>query len=162
MAKGIWGHVTSTGLGRLPKPGSARWRVWKVVQDANTRVYRLSGGRIGGRYDDAPVLILHHVGRRTGERRETPLIYLQDGEDIVVVGSMGGSPKHPAWYLNVRDRPECVAVEIRGRRTPVDVRHAAPEERERLWPALLEMWPAWQDYTRRTEREFPILILSPR
>ena len=162
MNKGIWGRFTSSGLGRLPKPGSARWHVWKAIQDTNTRLYRLTGGRVGGRYDDAPVLILHHVGRRSGEPRETPLIYLQDGDDIVIVGSMGGSPKNPAWYLNVRDRPEDVAVEIKGRRTAMDVRHATEAERGRLWPRLLEMWPAWEDYTRRTEREFPILILSPR
>ncbi len=122
----------------------------------------MSGGRIGGRYDNAPVCILHHVGRRSGESRQTPLIYLADGDDIVIVGSMGGSPKHPAWYLNVRDRPDDVALEIKGRRTPMAVRQATDEERERLWPALLEMWPAWEDYTRRTDREFPVLILTPR
>jgi F420H(2)-dependent quinone reductase len=162
MAKGIWGRLTSSDLGRMPKPGTPLWPVWKLIQDTNTRLYRLSGGRIGGRYDKAPVLILHHVGRKSGEKRQTPLIYLQDGEAIVIVGSMGGSPKHPAWYLNVRDRPEDVAVEIRGKRRPVGVRQATAQERERLWPSLLEMWPAWQDYTRRTEREFPILVLTPK
>ena len=160
--KGVWGKFTSSDLGRMPKPGTPAWTIWRAIQDANTFLYRLSGGRVGGRYDRAPVLILHHVGRKSGERRETPLIYLRDGEDIVIVGSMGGSPKHPAWYLNVRDRPEDVAVEIKGTRRPVRARHATPEERERLWPELLEMWPAWEDYTRRTEREFPVLILTPR
>lgn len=121
----------------------------------------MTKGRVGGQFDDAPVLILHHVGRRSGERRQTPLIYLRDGEDLVVVGSMGGSPKHPAWYRNVRDAPD-VEVEIRGRRHPVRAREADAAERERLWPALLEMWPAWEDYTRRTERAFPVLILTPR
>ena len=160
--KGPWGNLTSSDLGRMPKPGTPQWRVWKLIQDTNTRLYRLSGGRIGGRFDRAPVLILHHVGRKSGEARETPLVYLRDGEDIVIVGSMGGSPKHPAWFLNVRDRPDDVVVEIRGTRTPVRARLATPDERERLWPALLEMWPAWEDYTRRTEREFPILILTAR
>jgi deazaflavin-dependent oxidoreductase (nitroreductase family) len=159
--KGIWGKFTSSDLGRIPKPGTPLFRVWKVIQDTNTRLYRLSGGRIGGKYDDAPVLILHHVGRKSGQPRETPLIYLQDGDDIVIVGSMGGSEKHPAWYFNVRDRPDEVEVEIKGRRTPVAPRRVTPEERERLWPALLEMWPAWEAYTKRTDREFPVLILSP-
>ena len=161
MGKGVWGKLTSSALARMPRRGAARWYAWKAVQDANTKLYRLSGGRIGGRYDRAPVLILHHVGRKSGERRETPLVYLQDGDDIVVVGSMGGSPSHPAWYLNVRDRPDDVTVEIRGTRTPVRARRATPQERERLWPRLLEIWPAWEDYTRRTEREFPILVLTP-
>ena len=160
--KGVWGTLTSSDLARIPRPGTPLFHAWKLLQDTNTRLYRLSGGRIGGRYDRAPVLILHHVGRKSGQARETPLIYLRDGEDIVIVGSMGGSPKHPAWYLNVRDRPEDVAVEIKGDRTPVRARLATPAERERLWPRLLEMWPAWDDYTRRTEREFPVLILSPR
>ena len=160
MSKGIWGRLTSSDLGRIPAPGSVRWRAWKAIQDTNTRLYRLSGGRIGGRYDAAPVLILHHVGRKSGQARETPLIYLQDGADIVLVGSMGGSPTHPAWVLNVRDRPD-VEVEIKGRRIPSRARQASAEERERLWPSLLEMWPAWEAYTRRTEREFPIVILSP-
>ena len=162
MGKGAWGRFTSSDLGRPPRPGTPGWQLWKVVQDINTRLYRISGGRIGGRYDDAPVLILHHVGRRSGEKRETPLVYLQDGEDIVVVGSMGGIPSHPAWCLNVRDRPDDVAVEIKGRRTPVRAREATTEEREELWPRLLEMWPAWEDYARRTEREFPIFVLTPR
>ena len=161
MAKGLWGRLTSSDLGRMPPPGGVRWRVWKAIQDTNTRLYRLSDGRIGGRYDDAPVLILHHVGRKSGEPRETPLIYLRDGEDIVLVGSMGGSPTHPAWVYNLRDRPD-VEVEIAGRRTPVRARQATADERERLWPSLLEMWPAWEDYARRTDREFPVLILEPR
>lgn len=161
MGKGAWGRFTSSDLGRLPKPGTVRWRVWRIVQDANTRAYRLSRGRVGGRYDAAPVLILHHVGRRSGERRETPLLYLQDGEDRVLVGSMGGSPKHPAWFHNVMAAPD-VEVEIKGRRYPVRARHATDEERARLWPRLLEIWPAWDAYTRRTEREFPVVILSPR
>lgn len=160
MTKGVWGRFTSSDLGRIPRRGTPLWHAWRVVQDANTRLYRLSGGRIGGRYDGAPVLILHHVGRRSGEPRQTPLIYLQDGEDFVIVGSMGGSSSHPAWYLNVRDAPD-VEVEIKGSRRHVRARHADLQERERLWPALLEMWPAWDDYSRRTDREFPILILSP-
>ncbi len=162
MGKGIWGRFTSWDQARIPAPGTPLFRAWKVVQDANTQLYRLTGGRLGGRYDDAPVLILHHVGRKSGEPRETPLIYLQDGDDLIVVGSMGGSPRNPAWYLNVRDRPEDVAVEITGRRTPVAARRASAEERERLWPRLLEMWPAWEDDTRRTDREFPVLVLTPR
>ena len=161
-AKGIWGKFTSSDLARPPRPGSPLWRGWKLIQDANVGLYRITNGRIGGRYDRAPVLILHHVGRKSGEPRQTPLIYLQDGEDLVIVGSMGGTPKHPAWCLNVRDRPDDVAVEIKGDRVPVTARPATREERERLWPQLLDMWPAWEDYAQRTEREFPVFVLTPR
>jgi len=160
-AKGVWGKMTSSPRAMIPRRGTPAWRVWKLIQDGNTALYRLSRGRIGGRFDAAPVLILHHRGRRTGERRTTPLIYLEDGPALVIVGSMGGSPTHPAWYLNVKADPD-VAVEIRGTTRSVRAREADDAERERLWPALLEMWPAWQDYTTRTSRKFPVLILEPR
>ena len=106
--------------------------------------------------------LLETTGRKSGEPRTSPLIFARDGDDYLIVASVGGMPKHPAWYLNVRDRPEDVAVEIKGTRTPVAVRHATAAERERLMPALLEMWPAWEDYARRTDREFPVLLLTPQ
>jgi deazaflavin-dependent oxidoreductase (nitroreductase family) len=107
------------------------------------------------------MLILHHVGRKSGERRTTPLVYLQDGENVVIVGSMGGAPNNPAWYHNVRAAPDIV-VEIKGKRQPRHARETTAGERERLWARLLEMWPAWEDYTFRTDRTFPILVLEPR
>jgi deazaflavin-dependent oxidoreductase (nitroreductase family) len=160
MHKGIWGMLTSSPRAMIPRRGTPAWYVWKVIQDANTALYRVSRGRISGKFDRAPVVILHHVGRKSGEKRTTPLIYLQHGDDIVIVGSMGGAPKHPAWSHNIR-AAGTADVEIRGRRFPVDVRDATDAEREALWPELLEMWPAWQDYTTRTSREFPIFILAP-
>ncbi len=146
-----------------PPPESPFWKLFGVATTLNKHVFRLTKGRIGGTFPGTKtrILILHHVGRKSGEPRETPLVYLQDRDDLVIVGSMGGSPKHPAWCLNVRDRPDQVAVEIKGRRFPVRVREASREERDRLWPRLLEVWPAWEDYMRRTHREFPVFILTP-
>jgi deazaflavin-dependent oxidoreductase (nitroreductase family) len=161
MHKGIWGKLTSSPRAMIPRRGTPAWHVWNVIEKANTALYRASKGRIGGRFDDAPALILHHVGRKSGDRRMTPLVYLQHLEDIVIVGSMGGAPKNPAWSHNIRAAGSA-EVEIRGKRIPVSVRDAADEEREQLWPQLLEMWPAWQDYTTRTAREFPIFILTPQ
>ena len=107
------------------------------------------------------MLLLHHVGRRSGEARVTPLIYLRDGEDLVVVGSMGGTPKDPAWVHNLRAAPD-TEVEVGRERRAVRARVADAEERARLWPLLVEHYPAFANYQARTEREIPVVILSPR
>jgi F420H(2)-dependent quinone reductase len=158
MGKGIIGQLTSRVP--APKPGTPLWEPWKKVTAINTRLYRLTGGRIGGRYDAAPVLILHHVGAKSGQRRETPLVYLADGDDIVIVASMGGMPKNPAWLYNVRATPE-VVVEVRGERRTMTAREVDDAERAELWPRLLSMWPAWEDYQARTSRRLPVIRLSP-
>ena len=114
-----------------------------------------------GSFDGNPVLLLHHVGRRSGEARVAPLIYLRDGDDLVVVGSMGGTPKDPAWVHNLRAAPD-TEVELRGERRAVRARVADAEERERLWPRLVEHYPGFATYQARTEREIPVVILAPR
>jgi F420H(2)-dependent quinone reductase len=158
MGKGVFGQFTSRVP--APRPGTPLWEPWKKVMGLNTRLYRLTNGRIGGRYDAAPVLILHHVGAKSGEPRETPVVYLADGDDIVIVASMGGIPKNPAWLYNIRANPQ-VTVEIRGERRAMTARVVSGEERAALWPRLLEMWPAWEDYQARTTREIPVVRLTP-
>src|SRR4051812_36455970 len=159
MGKGLWGRLTSTVP--APRPGTPLWGPWQLVTRANVALYRLSGGRIGGRYDRAPLCILHHRGARTGAPRETPLVHLPDGDRVIVVASMGGNPRNPAWYHNVRAHPD-VEVEAGGQRRPMRARVAGDEERAELWPRLLEVWPAWEDYQRRTERVLPVVVLDPR
>jgi deazaflavin-dependent oxidoreductase (nitroreductase family) len=158
MGKGLFGHVTSRVP--APRPGTPLWEPWKKVMAINTHLYRLTGGRVGGRYDAAPVLILHHVGAKSGARRETPLVYLADGDDIVIVASMGGMPKNPAWLHNIRANP-LVNVEIRGSRRAMTARVVSEDERAALWPRLLEMWPAWEDYQARPTRQIPVVRLTP-
>jgi deazaflavin-dependent oxidoreductase (nitroreductase family) len=150
-----------TSLAQPPRPGTLRFAVWRHFTGVNNAVYRATGGRLMGSFDGNPVLLLHHVGRRSGERRVTPLIYLPDGEDVVVVGSMGGTPKHPAWFHNVCAQPD-TEVEIGRERRAVRARTAGPDERARLWPRLVERYPAFASYQRRTDREIPVVILSPR
>jgi deazaflavin-dependent oxidoreductase (nitroreductase family) len=150
-----------TSLAQPPRPGSPGFALWRRVTGLNTTVFRLTGGRLLGTYDGNPVLLLHHVGRKSGEQRVTPLIYLEDGEELVIVGSMGGTPKHPAWFHNVTAGPD-TEVELRGGRRPVRARVADARERERLWPRLVEHYPAFATYQGRTEREIPVVILSPR
>jgi deazaflavin-dependent oxidoreductase (nitroreductase family) len=150
-----------TSLAKPPRPGTPGFALWKHFTGVNNALYRLSGGRSMGSYDGNPVLLLHHVGRRSGEERVTPLIYVEDGEDIVIVASMGGTPKHPAWFLNLRDRPT-TEIEIRGQRRPVAAHVADAEERARLWPLVVEHYPGFATYQGRTEREIPVVVLVPR
>src|SRR3954462_8109926 len=100
----------------------------------------LARGRFGGKLMGVPVLVLHHRGRRSGQARETPLMYLEDGADVVVVGSKGGAETHPAWFHNLMAMSE-TEVEVGGRRRRVRPRLANAEERARLWPRLRGVYP---------------------
>jgi deazaflavin-dependent oxidoreductase (nitroreductase family) len=125
---------------------------------AHSFVFRSTGGKAGRVFRGSPVLLLVTTGRKTGKRRTTPLMYLKDGEDMVVVASDGGSPKHPAWWLNLRADPEAT-VEVGGRELRVRAEEAAPEEKGRLWPKLVAIYAGFEDYQRKTERELPVVVL---
>jgi len=106
------------------------------------------------------VLLLTTTGRKTGERRTIPLLYLEDGENLAVVASNGGAPKHPDWWLNLRVAPEAIA-EVGRRKLRVRAEEASPEEKERLWPRLVAMYGPYESYQRRTDREIPVVLLRP-
>lgn len=138
------------------------WPLLRRLMGAHALVYRATGGRIGHRFPGgAPMLLLDHVGARSAARRTTPLIYVDDGRDVVVVASKGGHPRHPAWYHNLRANPD-TTVQIGGERRPVRARVATPAERERLWPKAMATYGGYQGYQERTEREIPLVILEPR
>ena len=109
----------------------------------------------------SPVLLLTTIGRKTGRRRTTPLLYLENGENMVVVASNGGAPKHPTWWLNLEANPEAT-VEVGRRKLRVRAEKAGGEERRRLWTRLVEMYPAYEDYQKRTTREIPVVVLCPQ
>jgi F420H(2)-dependent quinone reductase len=137
-----------------------RQRTWDGFVRLHTSVYRLTGGRIGRRLlGGAPVLLLDHVGRRSGETRTCPLLYVEDGDDLVIVASKGGSHKHPAWWLNLRDHPR-TTVQVGAERREVVARRASREEKERLWPRMVEIWSDYDAYQRRTSRDIPVIVLS--
>jgi F420H(2)-dependent quinone reductase len=124
-------------------------------------VYRLTGGLVGHRFPGAPpFLLLEHIGARSGENRSSPLAYLRDGENVVVVASKGGNPRHPAWFHNLRANPD-TTIRIGTQRRQVRARVATPEERSRLWPKVLELYPGYRSYQERTERQIPLVILEP-
>jgi deazaflavin-dependent oxidoreductase (nitroreductase family) len=121
-------------------------------------VYRVTNGKAGGRLAGGPVLLLTTTGCKSGRERTVPLLYLPDGENLVIVGSNGGTATHPAWWLNLRSNPEAT-VEIEGRKTRVRAEEAGRAEKERLWPSLVEMYGGYEGYRRRTDREIPVVIL---
>jgi deazaflavin-dependent oxidoreductase (nitroreductase family) len=130
----------------------------------HTTVYRLSGGRLGQTLPGVPgrMLLLDHVGARSGARRTSPLLYIEDGANVVIVASKGGYPKHPAWFHNLKANPE-TTVQIGPEHRAVWARVATPQERERLWPLCVEAYPGYADYQKRSKgREIPLVILEPR
>ena len=142
-------------------------RTWPLLRRAmgvHTWLYRVSGGRLGPDIPGVPgkMLLLDHVGAKSGAKRTAPLLYFPDGEDVVIVASKGGFPKHPAWYHNLIANPDTTAQVGRERRR-VHARVAGPEERKRLWPAAVKTYPAYADYQARSKgREIPLVILEPR
>lgn len=130
--------------------------------DGHAQIYRLTGGRIGHHLPGLPpILLLDHVGARSGTRRTTPLLYVDDPPNVVIVASKGGYPRNPAWYHNLLAHPD-TQVQIGSERRAVTARVATPSERERLWPMAVETYPGYRDYQRRTSRTIPLMVLVPR
>jgi deazaflavin-dependent oxidoreductase (nitroreductase family) len=129
----------------------------------HTFVYRATGGRIGHTAPGLPtMLLLDHVGAKSGTKRTSPLLYMPDGENVFVVASKGGFPKHPAWFHNLKASPD-TTVQIGRERRAVHARVATPEERERLWPIAVKTYPGYANYQARSKgREIPLVILEPR
>ena len=126
--------VDTNGHVRNPK----NWAV-RFITGVHVFFYRLSGGKLGGRFGKSPVLLLNMTGRKTGRQRTTPLLYLQDGDNLILVASYGGAPKHPVWWLNLQAKPEA-EVEIGRKKLRVIARQADAAERERLWPLVVAMY----------------------
>jgi deazaflavin-dependent oxidoreductase (nitroreductase family) len=135
-------------------------RIGNAVVGLNTRVYRLSGGRLGNKIKGAPVLLIDHVGRKSGTSRTAPVLYMRDGENLVIVASRGGSDATPAWWLNLQANPR-TSVQIGSVQRQVVAREATPDEKQRLWPGLTQMFPDYDVYQRRTSRQLPVVILEP-
>jgi deazaflavin-dependent oxidoreductase (nitroreductase family) len=130
---------------------------------AHTFLYKRTGGRLGHSIPGVrgKMLLLDHVGAKSGKRRTSPLLYVEDGEDIVIVASKGGFPKNPAWFYNLEANPD-TTVQIGSEVRPVHARVAKPEERERLWDMAVHAYGGYEDYRARTDREIPLVILEPR
>lgn len=130
----------------------------------HTFLYKRTGGRLGHTIPGVPgkMLLLDHVGAKSGKKRTSPLLYVKDGDDVVVVASKGGFPKHPAWFHNLKANPD-TTVQIGSKHRKVHARVATPEERERLWAMAVKAYRGYEDYARRSKgREIPLVVLEPR
>jgi deazaflavin-dependent oxidoreductase (nitroreductase family) len=151
---------------RLDSPGARA--VMKSAARVQTWLYRRTNGRIGGRWrygagfrKPVPTLLLDHVGRTSGRRFTTPLLYLEDGPDLVVVASQGGMATDPQWYRNLLASPD-TQVQVGAELRLVHARVASPPEREALWPRLVELYADFASYATWTERTLPVVVLAPR
>ena len=121
--------------------------------------FRANGGKVGGQFEGAPMVLLHTVGARSGEERVNPLVYQADGDRIAIFGSKAGAPTHPAWYHNLLANPD-VTVELGPDTVPMRARVADGEERERIWSRQKEIMPGFADYEANTTRVIPVVILE--
>ena len=138
------------------------WPVLRRVMGGHTAVYRATNGRVGHRFPGAPpMLLLDHVGARSGTKRTSPLVYVRDGDDLVLVASKGGNPKHPAWFHNLKANPE-TTVQVGSEKIAVRARVASDAERERLWPMAVDTYGGYREYQERTDRKIPLVVLERR
>ena len=143
-------------------------KVIKYMAKAQVAVFKATRGRIGSKWrigagfrKPVATLLLEHVGRKSGTPFTTPLLYLEDGADLIVVASQGGLPKNPQWYYNVMAQPD-TRVWLKREIRVVRARVADPEERAELWPRLVELYADFATYQAVTDREIPVVVLSPR
>jgi deazaflavin-dependent oxidoreductase (nitroreductase family) len=144
--------------GRAYTPAIAAAQKW--VTKLHVAAYRATEGKIGGRLMNSPVLLLLTTGRKSGKERTTPLLFLRDGVNYIMVASNGGTAGDPAWWLNLQKDPEAI-VEVGGRTLRVRAEEVKGEEKRRLWTRLVEMYPLYESYQQRTDREIPVILLRP-
>src|SRR3954452_23687498 len=138
------------------------WPVLRHLMGGHTVAYRATNGLIGHRIPGGPpMLLLDHVGAKSGQKRTAPLVYVKDGDDIVLVASKGGNPKNPAWFHNLKANPETI-VQIGSEKRPVRARVATDAERERLWPKAVATYGGYAGYQQRTDRKIPLVVLERR
>jgi deazaflavin-dependent oxidoreductase (nitroreductase family) len=133
----------------------------RLVGKLNAPVYRLTRGRVGGKLGKAPILLLTTTGRKSGEPRTAPVLYLADGDRFVVINTNAGNAKTPAWSLNLRANPEA-EVEVGRRRVEVRARLAEGDERAELWRRHMEQYSGWEFYESKLDREIGVFVLEPR
>ena len=133
---------------------------FRITGAVHKSLYRLTGGRVGGKIGNLPVLLLTSTGRKSGKSRTNPLLYAPVGDGYAVIASKGGAPRHPLWYLNLQANP---GAKVRvGRETrQVRARDAEGDERERLWRSLADVFPGYDTYAEKTSRRIPVVVLEP-
>jgi deazaflavin-dependent oxidoreductase (nitroreductase family) len=134
---------------------------YSLFGEEHVRQYEATGGKVGHDWNGASVLILHTVGRKSGETRKFPLIYGRDGEHYVIVASNGGAPDHPGWYKNLLAHPD-VKIQVRGEVIPVTAGTGTAADKARVWPSMAKQWPGYDEYQANTRRDIPVVLLRRR
>ena len=134
---------------------------YTLFGDDHVRQYEATGGKVGHDWNGTTCLILHTLGRKSGETRKFPLIYGRDGKSYVVVASKGGAPDNPGWYENLVAHPDA-EIQVRDEVIPVKARTATPEEKKRIWPTMTAEWPDYDNYQAGSSRNIPVVLLRPR
>jgi len=132
--------------------------------DFNTQIineFRENGGRVGGMFASMPLLLLHHVGAKTGADRVSPVAYLEDGGRYAIFASKAGAPENPAWYHNLMAHPD-TRIEIGGETIEVTASEAQGEERDRIYAAQAARMPQFGEYEQKTTRKIPVVLLTPK
>src|SRR5947209_11931610 len=155
--------LTSAGNKLLDAlPPKAETRAWQAFQASHLALFRASGRRLGTHFGGVTVLFLHHRGAKSGKERISPLLYIEDGENVAIIASKGGHEKNPAWLYNLRAHPD-VTVELRGGVREGRAREAEGAERERIWKNAAAVWPDYDRYAERApHRKIPVIVLEPR
>jgi len=131
-----------------------------LIGEDHIRAYRESGGEVGYIWNGVPTLLLTVTGRRTGRELTSALIFGRDGDDYLVVASKGGWPSHPSWYLNLRANP-AATIQVKAEELAVVARTASATEKPRLWKIMTDLWPNYDVYQSRTNRDIPVVVLTP-
>ena len=133
---------------------------FSLFGEKHIRAYRETNGEIGYDWNGTKILLLTTTGRKSGERRTSPLIFVPHGDGWAIIASKGGAPEHPAWYLNLDADPK-VEVQVKGDVYEARARTAQGAEREQLWAEALKVWPSYDDYQAKTPRQIPVVVLEP-
>ena len=134
---------------------------YSLFGDEHVRQYEATGGKVGHDWNGTSCLILHTIGRKSGETRKFALIYGRDGADYVLVASKGGAPQDPGWYLNLVAHPE-VTIQVWGDILPVTARTGTAADKARVWSIMTAQWPGYDEYQAKTQRDIPVVLLRPR
>lgn len=142
------------------RPSKLSTSLQNALTKIHTFIYSNTNGAIGGTIVNCPVLLLTTKGRKTNKQRTIPLLYLADGDNIVLVASNGGATKHPTWWLNLQSNPEA-QIQVKGIKQRVRAEKGSTEDKQRLWPLLTAMYPGYKRYQEITNRDIPVVILRP-
>lgn len=133
--------------------------VVRTLTRINVLLYRWSGGRLANAAEGCPVCLVTMTGRKSGKRKTIALMYVPVVDKVLLVASLGGSPRNPAWYYNLKSDPE-VTIQFGRRRRRMMARETSGSERDALWPQAVAHYPSYADYQRRTTRQIPVFICT--